>query len=289
MLDSFLTWLDDYLAGEPPSAIVRAIIGLLSFAALLGVVFGDIAVRTGALAAAVFLVLASVLLLLADRRRMSRDIEDYRNLLTRYCDFINDDRRPVMRISRLEHVVVLDRNGDATELITMHVIALNEGLYFIPLRFGPGWDQPPKYRRQIKVVVRSLLVDGNLGTSWAVTKSWLPDGRLNLLSHLNAPASLGSEVRLEMDRVWPGKCIPLMREHRPDSFTLKFTCTIDYASYTIVMPPGVDVYYDPIGFTEGDADISLTRERNREGRVEVVLTGTDIAMEREIGVRLELK
>lgn len=288
MLRSFVAWLDDYLAGREPAAVVRAVIGIMSFATLLGVILGSTAIKLGALVTVLLIFLSIMLILLRDRRRLTRELEEYDHVVTRYGDAITDHREPAMRMKRLEHLMIVDRNGDVREFIKMQVIALKKELLFIPHRAGPGWAQPMSQLRKIKVEVRSLSIDGTPGTKWFLTRSWR-DGKLNLLAHLNSPAPMGSEVSYEIIREWPGKCIPMMRLREPESFTYDYTRPIDYLRYVVVLPPGVDVYCDPIGFAEGTNGYSLTTDTNAEGRTQVTLVVTDVSVDRKVGMRLETK
>ena len=288
MLRSFVGWLDDYLASEEPSAVVKAAVGIMSFAVLLGAIFGSSVVKLGALAVAVLFSLSVLLILLRDRRRMRLQLDEYTRIVKRYGDAITDHRKPAMRLERLDHVAVIDRNGDAREFIRMRVVALNKELHFIPHRAGAGWAQPASQLRKVKVEVRGLSVDGKPGTRWFLTEDW-QDGKLNLLAHLNTPVPMGSEVGLEIIRYWPGKCAPLMKLGEPDIFTYDYTRPIDYLSYKVVLPEGVDVYCDPIGFEEGAPGFSLETTKNMEGCTEVMLIATDVAVDQKIGMRLEVK
>jgi hypothetical protein len=290
MLRSFIAWLDNYLAGEEPSAVVKAVVGLMSFAALLGAVLGSTAIRTGALVVVVFIVLAMMLMLLADRRRIQREAEEHRRLLTLYCDFIIDPPRPTVRILKWEQVVFIEPNGDAKETINIQGIVLREKLYFLALRSTPRWEQPHWYRSRVKVKARSLLIDGARGTSWAITSSWKPNGELDFLAHLHQPANYGSEIHLEIERDWPGKCIPIMVKRDHDEFTLRFreTMPVEYATYEVVLPSGVDAYYDPIGFTQPNGSYSIKRDR-KQGRCTLTFVAKNISPNHLVGMKLEIK
>jgi hypothetical protein len=288
MLRSFVAWLDDYLAGEEPAAVVRAVIGIMSFAVLLGVILGSTAIKLGALVAALLGLLSVMLILLRDRRRLKRELDEYSRIMTRYGDAITDQRKPAMRLRRLEHLAIVDRNGNVKEFIRMRVVALKKELQFIPHRAGPAWAQSASQLRKVKIEVRGLSVDGKPGTKWFTTQSWR-DGKLNLLAHLNSPAPLGSEVYLEIVRDWPAKCFPLMRLREPEVFAHDYTRPIDYLSYTVVLPPGVEVYCDPIGFTDGTAGFSLETRTNQDGCTQVTLIATDVPVDRKIGMTLEVK
>jgi len=290
MLRSFIAWLDNYLAGEEPSAVVKAAVGLMSFAALMGVILGSAAIKTGALVVVIFVILAMMLMLLTDRRRIQREADEHHRLLTLYCNFIVDSPRPTIRVLKWEQVVFIEPNGDAKETINIHGVVLREKLYFLVLRSTPRWEQPYRYRSRVKVKARSLLVDGARGTSWAITSSWRPDGELNLLAHLHQPATYGSEIRLEIERYWPGKCIPLMVKRDQDEFTLRFreTMPVQYATYEIVLPPNADAYYDPIGFAQPNGSYSIKPDR-KQGRCTFTFAAEEIPPNRLVGMKLELK
>lgn len=288
MLGSFVEWLDSYLAGEEPSAVVRAAIGIMSFAVLIGAIFGSSAVKLGALAVALLFSLSVLLVLLRGNRRMRGQLQQYRRIVMRYGDEIMEQRKPAMGLKTLNHVAVIDRNGDVEETIRMRVVALKKELQFIPHRSGPGWAQPASQLRRVKVQVRGLSVDGKQGTKWFLTED-RHDGKLNFLAHLHTPVPMGTEVDLEINRTWPGKCAPLMRHGETEVFTYDYTRPIDYLRYVVILPAGVEVYCDSIGFAEGTKGFSLSTTTNTQGSTEVTLIATDVPVDRKIGMRLELK
>lgn len=73
MLDGFITWLDSYISRERPSAVMRAMIGLMAFAGLLGTISGEQAIRAGAFVVVIVIAVSTMLALLADRRRLTRE------------------------------------------------------------------------------------------------------------------------------------------------------------------------------------------------------------------------
>jgi hypothetical protein len=291
MLRSLIEWLDEFLAERGPGDVIKAIVGLLGFAALLGALVGNTAVKAGAVVSVILAVITMMLLLMRDRRRLQKLADRYSRLLTRYCDFIADDPRPTARVKEWNQLVKIDRNGDVEEHVTIRAISLREQLYFLTLRVGASWDQPHKYRRKVRVNIRSLLVDGQTGPSWNVTSSWLADGRLNLLAHLHEPVEHGQELTIRMERFWPGKCVPLMVHHDPDQFALKFdpAITIEAATYVVILPPGREAHYEPIGFNSTDGRFSLSAESDAEGRATFTLRVQNLDPDHRVGMRLELK
>jgi hypothetical protein len=291
MLRSFIDWLDDYLDGQGPSAVPKAIVGLLGFAALLGAILGSAAVRAGAIVVVLLLVLATMLILLRDRRRIRQDAYQYRRLLSRYCNFLADRPKAIVRLDRWEQVAIVEPNGDTKEVIQVHATALRKELYFLQFTFYPGWEQPARYHKRVKLSVRVVRVDGTRGPDCDVTHSWTPDGGMDVIAHLHSPAVLGSEIHLEIEWHWPGKFQPLARDRKPDDFTLLFTnlTPVVIAQYMAILPPGEDVYYSPIGFSESDEDYEISSERRTDGRVACSFTGRSIPIGQRVGMKLQLK
>ena len=240
MLRSFVAWLDDYLAGEDSSAVVRSAIGLMGFAVLLGVILGNTAVKLGALAAAILVILSLMLILLRDRKTLKREIYWRDELLIRYCDLLYDQSQSVALVKDWNQVVTIERSGDVRELITIRAVALQE-LYFLRIRADAKWDQPRRYRRRVRVDFRSINSAGDRGPSWHVMRSWLSDGRLEMLAHLHSPIPKGTAIQVEVEREWPGKSTPLVKEGISDYFGFFFSnaLRIEHGTYVVVLPEGV--------------------------------------------------
>jgi hypothetical protein len=157
MLKSFVAWLDSYIAQRGSPGVVGDLVGVLSFAGLLGTVFGSQIVRAGAFVATAILAIVGILLLLTDRRRLQRDYNIYRKLLARYCNFIIDHRpEPLVLVEEWDQTVYIQRNGDVRERIAIKAVALREEVHFIRFYAGSEWDQPEKHRNKVRVNARSL-------------------------------------------------------------------------------------------------------------------------------------
>lgn len=294
MLDSFIAWLDAYISREGPSSIVRAIVGLLAFAGLLGTLFHNQAVRTAAFVVVILCTLSSLLLLLTDRQRLLATNDTSRNLLSRYCDFITDNSpEPLVAVERWRQRVELQPNGDALETLTLEAVALREKVYFIRLTAGCRWDQPDKYRRGVKVIARSLAINNVPGPRWNVTASWRSTQKMTSVLHLHQPAKRGERIRFEVTRTWPAKCQPMMRNGQHEDFTLCTTSLLDiqHAEYSVVLPKGFDAVYELIG--EGEPNVQLTAdtetERDHERKKVFSWRADKVPTLTEVGIRLELK
>lgn len=292
MLRSFIAWLDSYISREEPSSILKAVVGLMAFAGLLGTVFGNQAIRVGAFVAVIVFVISMGLLLLADRRRLKREYEIDRELLDRYCDFVIDNSSdPLVSIETWAQSVYIHRNGDVREVLTIKAIALRERVYFIRLTAKSKWDQPEQYRRGVKVIARSVTVNGTSGPRWNVTTSWSSAQKMTSILPLHDPVKAGEEIFFEVVRIWPSKARPLMRQGLAEDFTLQTSSLlkIQHAEYRVILPPGVDAVHEPIGQAAPDVRLSIEAQRDQEGRRVFTWRAETVPTFTPVGIRLELE
>jgi hypothetical protein len=290
MFRSFIAWLDDYLAGEGPPAMARAVVGILSFAALLGALLGSVAVKAGILVAVLLTLLGMALLLLADRRSLRSSYDAHRNLVSRYCEFISTELRDVPQFASWEHVTAIDKKGNAKETAVIRAKTLHDDLQFIRLSFGCCWDLPQRFRRRVRVNVRHLSVSGLPGTRLPVTLSWAgAKGKLNLIVHFDNAVPSGSELCLNLDWWWPGKCWPLFRGDGDEFVFRLMQQPLVFGRKKIILPPDHDAYYEPIGFVENQTGFLLERSVDDQGRVQFDFECHQLEAGHRAGLRLELK
>jgi hypothetical protein len=284
VLRSFIAWLDDYLAGEGPTGLARAIVGLLSFAALCGAIVGDMAIRAGAIVVVMLAVLGGGLLLLADRRSLQRRIQADQRLIFNYAYALHG-QTPGYRITSWDKTIVVSPNGDAVDTMKVRAKVETDDVRTFVLWFGCKWPQPARYQRKVNVQVRNLLVGDTLGTSLDRTVAWFSNDKIGVLVHFPAPLKVGSEISIRLETAWPGKCAPLMRGEC-DEFTIKLGTLITRARYKIVLPKGTETYCGPIGFQDG---VTLESSRDEEGRLTHVIEARELPPNHRIGLRLELR
>lgn len=292
MFRNFIAWLDLYISRETPASVLKSLIGLMAFAGLLGTIFGNQAIRVGAFVVVIVFVVSVILLLLADRRRLQLHYRETHELLTRYCDFLVDNRsEPLVAVEEWSQVVYLQPNGDVREVITIRAIALRERVYFIRMTAGSRWDQPDRYRHNVKVIARSLSVNNKPGPRWMVTASWASAEKLTAILHLHDPIKQGEEIHFEVVRTWPAKCRPLMRYGVAESFvfyTSRQLLDIRRVEFRIVLPVGFDAVHEPIGHLEPEVHLSIEDERDQEGRRVFTWRADVIPVWKQVGLRLEL-
>jgi hypothetical protein len=290
MLRDFISWLDDYLQSEGPPAIAKAVLGILTVAALPGAVFGSLLIKAAALVVAVFAVTALGLVLLADRGTLRRELEEHRELVTRYCAHIRREEQPFYKVTSWDEVcVVTDDRGDTDDVVRMRIRVLRPDMLFFRFAFSCNWAQPARHRRRVRTQVRSIRVDGAPGISLRTTRSWVADGRMHIIAHFDTPPKAGSEIALAMSVRWPQRCGPLMQSRQPDDFVLKFGEPISHARYEVILPAGRPAFCEPVGFDEDDAGFSLHPADDTEGRTHYVFEAVDLEPRHAAGMKLELK
>jgi hypothetical protein len=289
MFREFLDWLEVCLNRVGLRGLVEGILGILGFGVLLSGLLGIQAIRSAFVAAVVMAVLGGIVLAFIDRSYAYRRNCLERRLLAKYCDVLLARAGQQWRIVRWEESSVVKDNGDTNERIVVTAIVESEFLDFFAIRSGAGWSQPNRARRRVKIGVVSFEGEGLRSSAWDVTSTWLDDGRAELVIHFAESMRRGALIKMTVDKEWPGKCAPLMKDRRPDEFALRFSCPIDYIEYSIVLPAGCDAHCDAIGLRDGVDDYALgLRPLGRE-QVEARLVARGIPARQRVGMVLCLK
>jgi hypothetical protein len=291
MFKGFIAWLDSYISREEPSSVLKAMVGLMAFAGLLGTIFGNQAIRAGAFAAVIVFTMTIMLLLLADRRQLKQAYDTHRMLLARYCNFVIDNSpEPLVAIEAWKQRTYIHANGDAREVLTLKAVALREKVYFIRLSAGSGWNQPEKYQRGAKVIARSLTINGAPGPRWNVTTTWRSSEKMITILHLHQPIKRDEEILFEVVRTWPAKCLPLIHGQAEEFyFHTSPLLEIQHVEFSIVLPNDFDAVYELIGSREPDVRLSARTESDKEGRKVFAWQADKVPTRTRIGMRLELK
>jgi hypothetical protein len=283
MLRHLPRWLKDYVA----NAGVLTLVVVLAVGGTVTAVFGDTNLRVATFVPASMVVLGMFIALEANRKQWRARAERDQRLLAHYCDILQD-RFTYWRVKDWDERVVVDSHGNAHQYITVRVLVESEDLDFFRIRMGCRWKQPVKYRKKVKVQVRSLEVDGLGGTRADTTTAWLYDGRLEILTHFASPIEKDELLNLAIEIDWPNKCQPLMNRE-PDEFVMRFTQHIERAAWTIVLPPGTQVAVDPVGLRSGEDSFEIKKRVDNAGSAEVRLVARAIEPYREFGLRLDQK
>lgn len=285
MLRETILFLEEFLHGRGAPAVAKAVVGIMSFAVLLGAALGSTAIKSGALVAVVLLVTIAGIALVVNRRSDRRELATQQELLSRYCNQL-DKTRPGYQILEWKETTVIGDRGDACTKVTVKLRPLGTDLLFVRLKFGCGWPQPAKYRRQVKMAVRNVLVDGSPGTTLHKTLSWPRDGTLAAVIHFHEPPLHDSEISFAVELDWPRQCLPLV-EGSPDEFSLMFAQPVAHAVYRVVLPTGTDAYLEPIGPLDEGYD--LRKDQDDLNTRSITLELFDPPVRHRVGARLELR
>ncbi|RAS64126.1 hypothetical protein C8D87_106532 [Lentzea atacamensis] len=284
MLREAILFLEEFIRGHGPPAVAKAVVGLMSFAVLLGAVLGSTAIKSGALVAAILLAATAGIVLAANRGSERRELEAHKELVSRYCNHI-DKVRAGYQIREWDETMVIGDRGDAQAKVTVRLRPLRADLLFIRLKFGCGWNQPARYRHRVRMSVRNLLVDGSAGTTLQKTLSWPKDGAMTAIIHFHSPPQEDSEISFAVELDWPKRCLPLM-EGSPDEFALMFAQPVAHAIYKVVLPTDTDAYVEPIGQTPDGYRLDKCQDDMR--RQTITLELFDPPVRHRAGARLEL-
>lgn len=219
-----------------------------------------------------------------DRDAEQRELEMLRQLVSRYCNHI-DRARPAFQVCEWNEVVEIDRRGDAHDQVQVRLRVLQPDLLFARFRFNCNWAQPIRYREQVGLTVRNLLVDGSPGIKLHTTSNWVKDSSMDAIVHFPAPYKENAEVSLTIGLNWPRRFKPLL-ERTPDTLTVSFKRPTGHVLSKIVLPPGDDAYVEPVG---NPGLVNVYPGEDDSGRKTVVFESFDLPAHQAAGVRLELK
>ena len=76
MLRETILFLEEFLHGHGPPAVAKAVVGLMSFAVLLGAVLGSTAIKAGALVTVIFVITAAGIGLVTRLRAARRELHE---------------------------------------------------------------------------------------------------------------------------------------------------------------------------------------------------------------------
>ncbi len=139
------------------------------------------------------------------------------------------------------------------------------------------------------MTARRVNADDSLGPLWNVMLSWERD-KLVAYIDLDPPLRRGETIRFQVERTWPAKCRPMMRDNRAEDFLLRTTSAleINYVKYSVVLPKGHEAAYELIG--AGEPDVQLLGDvTERDGRKTYTWYAEKVPEYTWIGVRLQLK
>lgn len=282
-------WPDNYLRGHEPSAALRIAICLATFVSLAGAFFGNSTIRATAFVGVPVCLTTGILLLLADRRRIQQERDTYLQRLNWYYNVLGKlSPDPLIAVDNWEQTVEIMPNGDTHEVQIIDAVAPREVIFFARLTASSRWDQPKRHLRRITMTVRRVNVDDSLGPFWQLLSSW--EGE-KLVTYLNLDPYLrkGETLRFRVERTWPAKCRPMMRDHKAEDFLLRTTNALEirFAKYSVTLPKEYEAAYELIGVGEPDVQL-MANVTEQNGRRTYSWYAEKVPDHTAIGIRLQL-
>lgn len=288
MLRSFVDWLDEYLVDVGVRGLVVGGLGVLTFGSLLAALLGEPVIKSAAIVAVLLLALGSFLIVAASCLRWrTRAVMAEAALRRSYKRQLGDS--PYWTVKKWKQTIWVAANGDSVASVILHCVSDRDNLSFFRIRFGSGWDQPSRQRSRVHVQMRSLQLEGVGGVKATEFDHWRDGSQLEVYVEFPTLVPLGGEFRFVADLEWPARCRPLARDGRPEEFCVTAGPAMEVLEYTVVLPPGREACYDPIGFTVAEKGLLLVSRATPDGRTEVYLKAKRLADGRRVGMRVELK
>jgi hypothetical protein len=284
------TWLDDYLRDHEPSTALKSALGLVTFASLVGTFSDSRPIRMVAFVGIILCLLTGILLLLADRHGVRQERDTYLQRLNWYYDVLSKlNPEPLIAVDNWEQTVEIMPNGDTHEIQIIDAVAPREVIFFARLTAKSRWQQPKRQLRKITMTARRVNADDSLGPLWNIMSSWEGD---KLVAYLDLDPVLrrGETIRFRVERTWPAKCRPMMRDNKPEDFLLRTTNALEikYVKYSVVLPKGHEAVYELIG--EGEPDVQLLGDvTEQNGRKTYTWYAEKVPENTWVGIRLQLR
>jgi hypothetical protein len=198
--------------------------------------------------------------IIATRWELQKRARYTQELLQKYSSAIVERLNSFWKVRSVRKTVTIQANGDVHECTTIVASPVGQGLTFYRMWVGAGPRQQQRYaaRKQVEVQVRGPVIKGGRGISRDVTKTWLDDGRLEILVLFPAAIPPKQRFSLVFDVYWPGKCERLVKDKQPDEFTYTISHYLERFDYTVILPKGVEVLYEPVGFNSSNPNIRLS-------------------------------
>jgi hypothetical protein len=290
MLRKSTRWWNGLRRDHEPLAALKIALGVAAFGSLLGTFFGNETIGKVTFVASIVCLMIGILLLLADRHVVREDRDATIRRLNWYYDmFSRSGPEPLISVDNWEQTVVIMPNGDTHEVQIIDAVAPREMVFFARLTARSRWRQPERQLRRITMTARRVNADNSLGPLWNVMSTWEGD-KLVAYIDLNPPLRRGETIRFHVERTWPAKCRPMMRDNQPEDFLLRTTSAMEikFVKYSVVLPKQYEAAYELIGESEPDVQL-LGDMTEQQGRRTYTWYAEKVPEHTWIGVRLQLK
>lgn len=287
VLPALLETFQERVAAAGVVGVSEVVLGILGLAGLASSLFGDSAIRAGAVVAALAAMLGLLVVLAANRKGTRHRAEVAERLLRRYCATLEDRYQHMPRTTEWRQVITIDRKGNSSEQIRCTIVADSDYVDFFSMQSGAGWDWPTRLQNRVRYHVRFAMNGPEGGTHPDVTHAWPTRDRVIITAHLSQPIPKGGTASFDAKIWWPLKCEPLVRRH-VEEFTRFFPVPVEVLHYTVVLPKGCQGYVNVIGLDHAANDYEIRNNPNGHGCSELSLVARNVPAGRRVGMRIDL-
>jgi hypothetical protein len=288
LLAPLLESLQDHVSSTGIVGVAEAALGVLGFAGLISSLFGEPAIKAGAIVATLVAILGLLVLLTASRSRLQSRNHTLEALLQHYCAALETRYHHLPRTKSWRQVITIDRQGNTTEQISCTIVADSEFVDYFSIWCGTGWTWPVHLQKKVRYCLTTARNGHEGGVRPTVTDSWYDRDRLAIIVHLSQPMSKGSEASFDLTIRWPLKCAPLIRRGEPEEFARTFPRPLDSLYYAVDLPSGYhQARFDTIGLKGGTTKYRTRQTSTKEGGRRITLTAEKVAAGQRVGMRID--
>lgn len=284
---SLLESLQDHVSNTGLIGVTEAVLGVLGFAGLASTLFGEPAIKAGAVVATLVAILGLLVVLATSRSRLQSRNQTLEGLIQHYCYALENRYHHMWRTKSWRQVIVIDDQGNTTEEISCTIVADSEFVDYFSIWCGTGWAWPSHLQKKVRYHLATAKNGAEGGVRPTVTDCWYDRDQLAINVHLREPLPKGSEAAFDLAMSWPLKCVGLARRGEPEEFARTFPGPVESLHYTVELPRGCPARVDTIGLKNGDTKYKLKSTTARGGGRRIILTVEGISADQRVGMRID--
>jgi hypothetical protein len=267
--------------------VIEAVLGVLGFAGLASTLFGEPAIKAGAVVATLAAILGLLVVLSTSRSGLQNRNETLEELIRHYTAALEHRYHHMWRTKTWRQLIVIDEHGNTTEEISCTIVADSEYVDYFSVWCGAGWAWPTHLRKKVKYRITTARNGAEGGVRSIITDSWFDRDKLAIIVHLREPLPQGSEAAFDLTMSWPLKCARLAKHAEPEEFARTFPGPLDSLHYTVELPRGYQARVDTIGLRNGGTKYKIRSTTTKDGAKRVTLTAAGISAGRRVGMRID--
>ena len=287
LLTPMLESLQDHVASTGLVGVTEAVLGVLGFAGLVSSLFGEPAIKAGAVVATMVALLGLLIVTTAGRTQLQSRNQSLENLLEHYCSALEQRYHHEWRTKSWRQVISIDHQGNTTERISCTIAADSEFVDYFSIWCGAGWAWPRHLRRKVRYRLTTAKKGSEGGVRPTITDSWLDRDRLSIIVHLREPLPQGCEAEFDLAMYWPLKCLPLAKRGEPEEFARKFPWPLESLHYAVELPRGCQARFDTIGLKNGAVKYRIRQTATDGAGTRITLTAEGIPAGLRVGMRID--